>query len=125
MGAIDAKLRRDIGAHAHCATHHVDIEAFDIEWCKQEFRAYIAVVEVGCVFPPRTKHALHVVLSFAVPIIRVALNRIEGKWPPKGGMPIGRSISRIDGTVAGAVPHQYVRKSVGSAIVEAAAHLLD
>src|SRR5215813_2690717 len=34
MGAINAKLRRDIGAHAHCAPHHVDIEAFDIEWRK-------------------------------------------------------------------------------------------
>src|SRR5262249_38007030 len=121
MGAIDAKLRGDIGTHAHCATHHVDIEAFDIEWSKQEFRAHIVVVEIGCVFP----HALRVVLSLAVPVIRVAVNRIGSKRPPKGGGPVGRSIRRVDGGVAGAVPHQYVRKSIGSAIVEAAAHLLD
>src|SRR5215471_17858877 len=38
---------------------------------------------------------------------------------------IGRSISRIDGAVAGAVSHQYVRKCIGSAMFEAAAYLLD
>src|SRR5262245_41699366 len=99
MGAINAKLRWDIGAHAYCATHHGDIEAFDIEWRKQEFRAHIAVVEIGCVFPPHTKHALCVVVSLMVPVGRVAINRIGSKRPPKGGMPIGRGVSRIDGAV--------------------------
>src|SRR5262249_43105420 len=125
MRAIDAELRRDIGAHAHCTTHHVDVEAFDIEWRKQEFRAHIAVVEIGCVFPPHTEHALCVVVSLTVPVGRVAINRIGSKRPPKGGMPVGRSISRIDGAVAGAVSHQYVRKFIGGAIVEATAYLLD
>src|SRR5262249_8960973 len=55
----------------------------------------------------------------------VAINRIGSKRPPKGGMPISRSISRIDSAVAGAVPHQYVRKLIGSAMVETDAYLLD
>src|SRR5262249_41991071 len=83
------------------------------------------LVEIGCVFPPHTEHALRVVVSLAVPVIRVAINRIGSKRPPKRGMPVGRSISRIDGAVAGAVSHQYMRKFIGGAIVEATAYLLD
>src|SRR5262249_27986462 len=125
MRAIDAELRRDIGANAHCTTHHVDVEAFDIEWRKQELRAHIALVEIGCVFPPHTEHALRVVVSLAVPVIRVAINRIGSKRPPKRGMPVGRSISRIDGAVAGAVSHQYMRKFIGGAILGATTELPD
>src|SRR5262249_56593488 len=55
----------------------------------------------------------------------VAINRIGSKRPPKGGMPISRSISRIDSAVAGAVLPQYARKFIGSAMVEAAAYLFD
>src|SRR5262249_61075181 len=84
-----------------------------------------AVAEFGWLFPPHTKHTLCVVVSLAVPVGRVPINRIGSKRPPKGGMPIGRSISRIDGAVAGAVPHQDVRKCIGSAMFEAAAYLLD
>ena len=40
-------------------------------------------------------------------------------------MAVGRGISWIDRAVAGAVPHQHVRKFTGGAMVEAAAHLLD
>src|SRR5262249_10552623 len=125
MGAIDAELRRDIGAHAHCAAHHVDIEAFDVERRKQELRSHVAIVEIGCVFAPHTKHALRVVVSLAVPVIRVAIDCVRSKRPPKGRVAVGRGISWIDRAVAGAVPHQYVRKFTGGAMFEAAAYLLD
>ena len=125
MRAIDAELRRDIGAHAHRAAHHVDIETLDIERRKQELRSHVTFVEIGCVFPPHVEHALHIAVSLAVPVIRIAIDRIGGKRPPEGAMPVARRVSRIDRAVASAVPHQHVRKLIGGAMVETAAHLLD
>src|SRR5688572_15307231 len=55
MRSVDPELRRDVGAHADRASHHVDIEPLDIERGEQELGPHVLLAEIGGIFPPHAE----------------------------------------------------------------------
>ena len=125
MRPVDAELRRNVGAHAHGTLAHVDVEALDVERRKQELRAHIVVVEIVRIFAPHIEDALRVRVLVAVPIFRVAVDRVGRERPPERRVAAGRGVGRLDVAVASAVAHQHIGEFLGFAVFETLLDLFD
>ncbi len=125
MRPVDAKLGGDIGAHAHRAAAHVDVEPLDVERGEEELRLHIVVVEVLRVLAPHREQPLGVGVAVAVPVFRIAVDGIGRERPPECRMAAGRRVGRIDLAVAGAVAHKHVGELAVGAVLEALRDLVD
>ena len=124
MRAIDAELRGNISAHAYGPVHHVGVVQRDVprrvEICAQD----IALIEIDGEIAPGGQHALRIFLAAVLPTLGAVGKRVGRERIPERDVLAGGRVGRVELRIAGAVPHQVIRKFAAPALLETADHLI-